>query len=266
MKNISRLTILCLIPLLALTLAACSTLSDQSSSGKTTLRVGLTPDLPPLAFVENGKLTGLEVDLARDLALALGRQVEVTSMPWADLLKSLQEDKIDVIMGGLTITKARSLPVLFTDPIMESGLMALVRVSDRETLSTPEALANYGGQIGVMPGTTSDAFVQRNYPKARRIPVSSASDAALVLQRRGMDAFVHDLPAVIWLHSLNAANTAVIKEPLQSEQIGWALRRDDNELKDSINGVLVGWQKDGSLRATIDRWLPYYQKLLDTKP
>ena len=245
-------------------LTACATPRDGDAAAK--LRVGLSPDLPPLVFLENNQLAGLEVDLARQLATALGRPVEVSTMPWKGLLKALQADQIDVIMGGITITPARALQVAFTDPILESGLMALIRSSDREKLGTAAALASYGGQIGVIAGTTGDAFVQRAYPRARRIPVDTAPDAALILQRHGIDAFVYDLPTIIWMHSRAEASTAVIKEPLQREQIGWAVRRDDTELKAAINRVLAGWQKDGTLRATIDRWLPYYQKLVDGKP
>ena len=245
-------------------LTACATSPRSETPAK--LRIGLSPDLPPLVFLENNQLVGLEIDLARQLADALGRPVEVSTMPWKSLLKALQTDRIDVIMGGITITPARSLQMAFTEPILESGLMALIRSSDHQKLGTAAALASYGGQIGVIAGTTGDAFVQRTYPRARRIPVDTAPDAALILQRRGIDAFVYDLPTIIWMHSRNEAATAVIKEPLQREQIGWAVRRDDEQLKAAINGVLAGWKKDGTLRATIDRWLPYYQKLLDPKP
>lgn len=259
MKKLHRLMMVCAM---ALGVAGCTSTAPSSPAQTPALRVGLTPDLPPLAFLENGALTGLEMDLARKLAVELGRPIEVVSMPWKGLLQALHANKIDIIMGGITITESRKTQVAFTEPLMESGLMALIRSADRATLGTPEQLKNYGGQIGVMPGTTSDAFVQRMYPRARRVVVQSAQDAALVLQRHGMDAFVYDLPAVVWLHSRNEASTALISEPLHREQIGWALRRDDQALKAAIDGVLAGWKKDGTLQGTIQRWIPYYQKVL----
>ena len=251
---------------LLLVLSGCASAPFASKNEPAPLRVGLTPDLPPLVYLENGELKGLEIDLARKLAGALGRPVEVSTMPWDTLLKSLQSEKVDLLMGGLTITQARSVQVSFTEPVLESGLMALIRSSDREKLGTKAQLENFGGQIGVMPGTTSDAYVQRALPRARRIPVDSAKDAALVLQRRGIDAFVHDVPAVIWLFSKNEANTAPMTELLQREQIGWAVRHEEGALLADVNRVLSGWKKDGTLNAEILRWLPYYQKLLDANP
>ncbi len=230
------------------------------------LRVGLTPDLPPLVYREAGELRGLEVDLARQLAVALGRPVEVSSMPWDRLLKSLQAGQIDVIMGGISITPARALQVAFTEPILGSGLIGLVRSADRESLATRAQLAAYGGQIGVLPGTTGDTYVQRAFPRARRIPVASAPDAVVALQRRGIDAFVYDLPTLVWLHSKNEAGTALMAEVLQREPLGWAVRPGDAALLADINRVLDGWKKDGTLAAEIKRWLPYYERALGIQP
>jgi ABC-type amino acid transport substrate-binding protein len=250
---------------LALGLTSCSTTRPDGSPERR-LRVGLTPDLAPLVYLENGQLTGLEMDLARQLAVALGRPIEVTSMPWKSLLNALQQDKIDIIMGGISITQAREVQVAFTDPWLESGLMALVRASDRDLYRTPADLPAHAIQIGVMPGTTSDTFVQKTYPRLRRVPLAIATDAPNVLQRRGIDAFVHDLPAVIWLHSRNESGTAIIREPLQREQIAWAVRPDDTALRESINGILRRWRQDGTLHATILKWIPYYDRLTATAP
>ena len=79
-------------------LTACATSPRSETPAK--LRIGLSPDLPPLVFLENNQLVGLEIDLARQLADALGRPVEVSTMPWKSLLKALQTDRIDVIMGA----------------------------------------------------------------------------------------------------------------------------------------------------------------------
>ena len=249
--------------LLALVLVVAGTVSCALPSalrGTPPLRVGLTPDLPPLAFMQDGQMAGLELELARDLAQALGRPVEVSGLPWKELLRALEERRIDVVMGGITITEERRALVAFTQPVLQGGLGAMIRAGDLATLSSAAALHARGGQLGVMPGTTSDAFVQRDYRKGRRVPVARAEDAPILLQRRSIDAFVHDLPALVWLHGRNAADTAIIPELLHREQIAWALRRDDAALRAEIDAVLGRWKADGTLAAAIQRWIPYYSK------
>src|SRR4051812_42117739 len=72
------------------------------------LRVGIAPNYPPLAFKEDGQLSGIEVDFAKRLGAALGRPVVLVETPWEDLPKALLEDKtIDVVMSGTSITEKR---------------------------------------------------------------------------------------------------------------------------------------------------------------
>jgi ABC-type amino acid transport substrate-binding protein len=72
------------------------------------LRVGTTPQYPPLTFPQQGHVTGLEVDCARGVAAELGRRVEVVELAWEALIPALEAGQIDVIMSGMSITEARA--------------------------------------------------------------------------------------------------------------------------------------------------------------
>ncbi len=43
---------------------------------------------------------------------------------------------------------------------------------------------------------------------------------------------------------------------LTAESLGWAVRKDDAELRASVNGVLTQWQESGMLDTMIGRWIP----------
>ena len=84
----------------------------------TELRVGIAPDYPPLAFKENGNILGVEPDLARALAHQLGVELVLVETPWEDLVPSLQQGRIDVIMSGMSVTEERSRAVSKTSFLM----------------------------------------------------------------------------------------------------------------------------------------------------
>ena len=71
------------------------------------MRVGVSPDYPPMVFKQNDRITGAEADLALRLGNALGSPVEFVEMGWDQLIASLMEGKIDIIMSGMTITEAK---------------------------------------------------------------------------------------------------------------------------------------------------------------
>ena len=53
------------------------------------LRVGVSPNYPPVIFEHNGTIVGIEADLARRTGHALQRPIEFVRIPFPDLLLSL---------------------------------------------------------------------------------------------------------------------------------------------------------------------------------
>jgi len=188
------------------------------------LRVGITPTYPPMIFKQGAQITGAEADLARLLGAKLGRPAYFVEVPWDQQIDALIAGKTDIIMSGMSVTEAREVRVAFAQPYLEGGLMAAVRVEDR---------SRYGSR---------DALLQ-----------STATVGAI-------DVFVHDGPSIAWLVSANEADLAGIWQPLNRENLAWAMRRDDAQLLAQINDILGGWKRDGTLSGVLVRWLPYLKR------
>jgi ABC-type amino acid transport substrate-binding protein len=95
------------------------------------LRVGLTPNYPPVVFKEQGTITGLEADIARGVGEELGRPIAFVELAWEDLIPALEGGRIDVIMSGMFVTPVRQHRVRFVKPYLRIGQMAIIRKSDR---------------------------------------------------------------------------------------------------------------------------------------
>src|SRR5262249_7015694 len=163
----------------------------------------------------------------------------------------------DIIMSGMSVTDARAVRIAFSEPYLEGGLMAAVRSEDARRFGSREALLQTDGIVGAIERTTGDVFVQRNFPNARRVTLSLASDGALALRRRTIDVFVHDGPSIAWLVSANEAELTGIWQPLHRENLAWGVRRDDSTLLAQVNEALAAWKRDGTLTEVLVRWLPY---------
>jgi ABC-type amino acid transport substrate-binding protein len=221
------------------------------------LRVGVTPTYPPIIFKQGGEMTGVEADLARLLGTRLGRPVHFVEVTWDQQIDVLMSGRTDIIMSGMSVTEARTVRIAFSEPYLEGGLMAAVRSEDLSRYGSREALLQTDGVIGAIERTTGDVFVQRNFPNARRVTLSLASDGALALRRRTIDVFVHDGPSIAWLVSANEADLAGIWQPLNKENLAWGIRRDDPVLLGQVNEALAAWKRDGTLTEVLVRWLPY---------
>ncbi len=225
------------------------------------LRVGVTPNFPPLVFNQQGTLAGVEVDLMRIVGRELGRPVSAVVLPWEEIIDSLLSGHIDVIMSGISVTPARTMRVAFTDPWMTSGLMAAMRQTDTGNIKSIDDVKNFYGRIGVLSGTTGHDFVRRNCPNARLVKIASAGDAAVQLQRNQVDLFVDDIPSILWQVSVYEAELAPLMERLTEDQIAWAVRRDNMTLMQQLNDVIRKGKQDGTIDAAILKWIPYYESI-----
>ena len=98
MWNIKKM-IKILMTVLLLLLAGCGG-SNLKPVGGDSLLVGVCPNYPPIIFSKDGKITGLEGDMALALGRELHKSVEFIAMDWEELIPALISGRVDVIMSG----------------------------------------------------------------------------------------------------------------------------------------------------------------------
>ena len=225
------------------------------------LRVGITPDYPPLVFEQGDNVAGAEIDLASALGARLGRPVRCYPMRWEELIPALQERRIDIIMSGMSVTRPRQLRIAFSEPYLHNQLRAIFSRQNADRFKTREDVLTTKANIGVVPGTTADAFVQENCPKAGRVSIGLRRDAAFyLLQDRRIDLFVDDTFALAQILSENEPNLTYLAQPLASDDLAWGIRPDDQDLLRKVNLALAQWKSDGTLDRVFLRWIPYLKK------
>ncbi len=257
--------ILCLltVPVLCLALNGCLTGGGQPARGAASavpapLRVGITPNMPPLAYKQGRQMIGLEVDLAQALGQELHRPVQLVELKWTEQIEALRAHKTDVIMSGMSLTGLRSARIAFSEPYLRIGQMALARRSDVGRFFTRGTLVLFAGRVGVEKGTTGDLLVQQEFRRAQR-KVYAAPRAALPDLLAGrLDLLIHDAPVIWWLAAeQEAQGLAAINILLSSEYLAWGLRLEDEQLQRSINRILEDWKRSAQLQRMIKRWIPY---------
>lgn len=221
------------------------------------LRVGVRAAAPPLIFKQNGQYAGIEADLARALAAGLGKNVSFVECPWNDLIPALLDNRIDIIMSGMTITGLRSVRIAFADPYIRSGQACLTSNKHAKDLLTAESLLFSDLRIGSEKGTTGEFIVQQNLSKAKKVSFADPQKAAKAIEGGRIDLFVHDAPVVWWLASMyEAQGLTALPFFISQEDLAWGVRKDDAALLDSANRFIEAWKQSGQLKALLHRWLP----------
>ncbi|XOV88646.1 MAG: substrate-binding periplasmic protein [Pseudomonadota bacterium] len=221
------------------------------------LRVGVSAEFEPIAFVVADELQGIEIDFARMLAARFERPLQIKTYAFKDLLDALVNGEVDVVMSAMSITEERKARVRFTEPYMEVGQMAIVRREDASEYGGPQGLAKPGLKVGVHQGSTGEAYVINNLEKANLIAYEGVERGLAGLREGEVDVFIHD-STTSWQLSRSFVNDNLmsLNRFLTRESIAWAVRKDANELQTAIDLVLKDMKSRGQVAEVIQKWLP----------
>ncbi len=218
------------------------------------LRVGVSPVFPPMVFKQGKELVGVEVDMARSLGEYLGRPVVFVEVPWKDQIAALTAKRTDIIMSSMSITESRRFVLNFSQPYFVIGQLALVRREDKNKylMGFPMDLK---GAIGVIPATTGEFLIQRDYPKTKRLACKDGEAGAQALIRKKAELFFADSTLVWYLAGMHAGDgLAVAPMALSEEQLAWAVRKTDDALLASVNTFITQARKNGTFLKVFQRW------------
>ena len=150
-STLSKIATLVTTGALALSLAACG--SSDASGGKT-LRVGTLTDAPPSIYLENGKFTGYDNELLRDIAQREGFQVEFVGTEFSSLLASVANGQFDIGSSTISSTEARKKTVAFSNGY-NTGFTTIVT---KKGANLKDAAAFSGKRLGVVQASVQDDF------------------------------------------------------------------------------------------------------------
>ena len=225
---------------------------------KNILRVGVTPNAPPLIFKQGNKIVGLEADFARELAKYLDKSLRFVELEWEDQIPALLENRIDIIMSGMTRTPLREVRIAFTSRYLESGQMALIRREDAARFSTGIFSLHTSSAIGVIKNTFGEYFVDERYSSVKKEIFSTPRAATKAVIDKKIDMFIYDAPMILYLASENEnQGLTALFALLTREDLAWGVRKDNTDLLNSANSFLQNPNNEKMLKKMTQYWVPF---------
>ncbi|MGC9107742.1 MAG: ABC transporter substrate-binding protein [Infirmifilum sp.] len=172
------------------------------SRGK--LIVGTSADWPPFEYVDkNGNFAGIDIEIAKRIAQALGVQLEIKDMQFSALIEAVKNGDVDMVLADMTPTSEREKVVDFSFPyyFASKGVVVVLKNSNIAKL---EDL--YGKKVGVQLGTIQEDYANEYLKGKAEIKTYDKvyPDMVMVLQRGDVDAIII---------GEKIANALVIKNP-----------------------------------------------------
>lgn len=221
-----------------------------------TIRVGTSPTMPPLsAKGKNGMLMGFDIDLANILASAMGVELRFVELPFGELLEAVNEDKVDMVISGVTMLPKRNMKVVFAGPYLIGGQTVLGTNALMAAINGRDDLNKAHYTVAVAKGTTAEDAAQGVLGKAK-IVLAADEDAALkLLLDKKVDMVVADMTfAAMAAFRYAKQDLAVIGKPFTFEPFGIAIKPGDPQLQNLLDNFLVTFHGSGQQQFLQARW------------
>ena len=142
--------------------------SAKQDNSKDQLVVATNAEFAPFEYKEGDKFYGIDMEIAKLLADKLGKELVIVDMAFDAVLLSVQQQKADIGMAGLTVTEERAKQVDFSDPYYNAAQKIICKADDKtfDNFKTKEdvdkILQGFDKSvlIGGQNGTTGQYYVE----------------------------------------------------------------------------------------------------------
>jgi len=265
MKIFKRLAIvLAIIPALALSLSAKSSIDTIKERGK--IRIGVFSDKAPFGYLDsNGKPQGFDIVIAKRLAKELlgdENKVEFISVESANRVEYLVTNRVDIILANFTVTPERAQKVDFANPYMKVAIG--VASPSKSPIKKVEDLK--GKKLIVTKGTTGDIYFAKNHPEIEALSFDHNTESFGALKDGRGAAIAHDNTLLFAWAKQNEGFVVGLDSLGPQDTIAPAVKKGNKELLNWINDTLAKLGKEKFIEKAYNETLkPIYGNSVNIK-
>lgn len=197
---------------------------------------------PPFNYTENDEFLGFDVEIGTAIAEELGMNPKPVTNPWQTIIAALKSNKFDAIIGSMAITEERLKEVNFTDPYYESGAQVFVS-EDNDEIKTIDDL--HGKKIGVVVSSTFEENAKEYTDQVVTYDSDVTALQDLTVKGR-LDAVITDQLVGMYAINQNKLPIKLVDEPIYLDQMGIAIKKEDEELLEKVNEALKTIMENGT--------------------
>jgi polar amino acid transport system substrate-binding protein len=245
--------------LLAMTAAEAAELPEQIKQAGT-VRLTVSSTYAPMEYRDpaTNELTGLDIDLATEIAKRLSLKIVWSETAFAEIIPALQTKRADFVISGISDRLSRRETADFVD-YLKTGPQFFVLAP-----STPQAAIDLcGKKVGTTRSTIFPAEIEKwskanceaaGKPAVQFVPGENPIDVRNQLKQGRIDAAVQGSETLPYAQKQEPGKYRIVGEPFSSGYQGIMFRKDDNALRQVVMDVLATMIADGAYQTILAKW------------
>ncbi|WP_409239506.1 transporter substrate-binding domain-containing protein [Streptomyces sp. PA5.6] len=227
---------------------------------KGVLKVCTTGDYAPFTKLDpaDGTYTGVDSDMARDLAKSLDAKPKFVATTWANLTKDVASRRCDIGVGGVSITLPRARQVYFSEPTREDGKTPVVRCADKDKFGagTLADIDKPGTTVIVNPGGTNEQFARARIKQATiKLHPENTTIFQEIIDGRA-DVMMTDASETLYQSKIHPELCSLHPEkPFTFSEKAYATPRGDDEFQEYVDQFVHLAKHDGTYAKYEAEWM-----------
>ncbi len=241
-----------------------SNVNSNDASGNTedkVLVMATNAFFPPYEYYdENGKVIGIDAEIAAAIAEKLGMTLKIEDMKFDSIITSVATGGADFGMAGMTVTEDRKKDVNFTNTYATGKQVVIVK--DGGSVASLDDLV--GKKIGVQLGTTGDIYATGDYgtnedetENGNVVRYNNGNEAVMALLGGDVAAVIIDNEPAKSLVAANAGKgLSILETEYVYEEYAIAVKKENTELLNQLNTAIDALITDGTVQRIIEKYIP----------
>jgi L-cystine transport system substrate-binding protein len=215
------------------------------------IRIGTEGTYAPFTFHDkNGKLTGFDVDIAREVAKRLGVKVEFIETKWDGMFAGLDAKRFDAVVNEITIREDRILKYDFSVPYIVSKAVLIVNQDNNDIKTFADLKGKNAGQ-SLSSNLTAIAIENG----ANIVQVDGFNQSIDLLSSKRIDATINDsLSFLDFKKQKPDAPIKVIDAEKTKDEAAILFNKGNKELVSEVNKILNKIKSDGTYLKISKKW------------
>ncbi len=227
------------------------------------LRVGSDISYAPVEFYapHTHQVTGLDYDIARELATHLGTTVAFVNHDFKTILPALQAGQYDIVMSAMSDDRAREKQVDFVDYFLAGSGILVEKGNPLHIFGLGDLC---GRTVDLQDGTSQQKMVKAQSDKCKSVHLGTikmlsykTDDEAFkqIVERKSV-AHLSDFPVVAYIAKTYQGGKRfdIIGKQFGVVPYGIAIPKNNRKLRDAVQAALQKMVADGSYDRILKKW------------
>ncbi|MFD1426767.1 cystine transport system substrate-binding protein [Kroppenstedtia sanguinis] len=224
-------------------------LADIKKRGE--IRIGTEGNYKPFSFREekSNKLTGYDVDVAREVAKRMGVKAKFVETSWDSMLTGLSTGRFDLVANEVGIKEERKKKFDFSQPYSISYATIVVHQDNKEIRDIADVKGKRAAQT-----PTSNYGQMAQDAGAEIVSYEDMMTAMRDVAAKRADLSFNDRLAIAEMMKTVDLPLKTVGKPMEKSESAFPVPKGNKELLQEIDKALDEMRKDGTLTKISEKW------------